>query len=145
VTAARARGPIVLDTNILGADLVPGSPLTDRYEPLIVGRAAFISFQTAAELYFGALKRDWGQSRVLRLDAKLASVEIVHSGPELVLVWARLRAACERTGHALGQQPHDADRWVAATAIRLGVPLVSDDGIFKNVPGLVLETVERDE
>src|SRR5205823_2740851 len=98
--------------------------------------------QTAAELYFGALKRRWGPSRVLKLDAKLASVEIVHSGPELVLVWARLRAECERAGRGLGQQAHDADRWVAATAIRLGVPLVSDDGIFRDVPGLVLETAE---
>jgi predicted nucleic acid-binding protein len=140
VTAARARGPVGLDTNVFGADLVPGSPLIDRYEPVIVGRAAFVSFQTVAELYFGALKRGWGSPRMLKLDAKLASVEIVHSGPDLVLTWARLRAECERVGHPLGQRAHDADRWVAATAIRLDVPLVSDDGIFRDVPGLALET-----
>ena len=39
--------------------------------------------------------------------------------------------------------PHDADRWIAATALRLGVPLVSNDQIFKNVPGLVLESAAR--
>lgn len=121
---------------------MPGSPLTDRYEPLIVGRPAFVSFQTVAEVYYGALKRGWGRPRMLRLDAKLARVEIVHSGVELVLVWARLRAECERAGHALAQRPHDADRWVAATATRLGIPLVSDDRIFRGVPGLVLETAE---
>ena len=37
-----------------GADLVPGSALAARYEPLIVGRPAFISFQKAAELRYGA-------------------------------------------------------------------------------------------
>lgn len=81
---------------------------------------------------------------MLKLDAKIARVEIVHTGPELVLVWARLRADCERAGHALGQPTHDADRWVAATAIRLGVPLVSNDRIFRDVPGLVIETPEGD-
>jgi predicted nucleic acid-binding protein len=35
----------------------------------------------------------------------------------------------------------NADRWIAATALRLGVPLVSNDGIFRGVPGLELETL----
>jgi predicted nucleic acid-binding protein len=65
----------------------------------------------------------------------------VHSGPELVLTYARLRVDCERIRHALSQREHDADRWIAATAIRLGISLVSNDGIFRDVPGLVLETV----
>jgi hypothetical protein len=65
----------------------------------------------------------------------------VHSGSDLVLVYAQLRVACERIGHALSQRDHDADRWVAATALRLGIPLVSNDAIFNNVPGLALETL----
>ena len=79
---------------------------------------------------------------MLRLDAKIARAEIVHTGPELVLVYARLRADCEAQGHALGQREHNADRWIAATAIRLGVPLVSNDTIFRNAPGLELETLD---
>ncbi len=35
---------------------------------------------------------------------------------------------------------HDGDRWVAATAIRLGVPLVSHDRLFTEAPGLQLIT-----
>jgi predicted nucleic acid-binding protein len=77
---------------------------------------------------------------MLRLDARIARAEVVHSGPELVLIYAQLRAECEAQGHALGQREHNADRWIAATAIRLGVPLVSNDGIFRSVPGLELET-----
>jgi predicted nucleic acid-binding protein len=46
---------------------------------------------------------------------------------------------CQRIGHALSQRAHDADRWIAATAVRLGIPLVSNDGIFRGVPGLQLE------
>ena len=37
-----------------------------------------------------------------RLDAKIARAEIVHTGPELVPVYARLRADCEARGHSLG-------------------------------------------
>ena len=141
MSAQPLRGPIVIDTDVFGADLVPGSKLAAVYEPIIVGRPAFISFQTAAELRYGALRRGWGPTRMLKLEARINEAEIVHTGPELVLVYAQLRVACERIGHALSQRDHDADRWVAATALRLGISLVSNDGIFKNVPGLALEAL----
>jgi predicted nucleic acid-binding protein len=120
VSHARPRGPIVIDTDVFSADLVPGAPLTDRYAPIIAGRPVLISFQTAAELRYGALRRGWGEARMLRLEANIQRAEIVHTGPELVLVYARLRANCEARGHALAQRAHSADRWIAATAIRLG-------------------------
>ena len=53
-------------------------------------------------------------------------------------VCAQLRVSCERAGHALGQKIHEADRWIAASAIRLGVELVSDDSVFRDVPDLVV-------
>jgi len=40
----------------------------------------------------------------------------------------------------LGQKEHEADRWVAATAIWLDVALVAHDAIFANVEGLNLLT-----
>ena len=144
MTAQPVRGPIVIDTDVFGADLVPESRLSELYEPVIVGRPAFISFQTAAELRFGALLREWGTARMLKLQAKLEVAEVVHSGPDLVLVYAHLRVDCRRIGHALTQREHDADRWIAATAIRLGIPLVSNDNIFRDVPGLELETIKSD-
>ncbi len=139
MTAQASRGPIVIDTDVFGADLIPGSRLAQLYEPVIVGRPAFISFQTAAELRYGALLRAWGPARMLKLESKIAVAEIVHSGPELVFTYAQLRVDCQRIGHALSQRAHDADRWIAATAVRLGIPLVSNDGIFRGVPGLQLE------
>jgi predicted nucleic acid-binding protein len=141
VSSVRSRGPIVIDTDVFSADLVPGSRLAERYASLITGRPAFISFQTVAELRYGAIRRGWGDARMLRLEAKVQQVEVVHSGPELVAEYAQLRADCEAAGHALAQKAHTADRWIAATAIRLGLPLVSNDGIFRGAPGLQLETL----
>jgi len=139
LSSAQGRGPIVVDTNVFGADLVAGSALSERYDPIIAGRPAFISFQTVAELHFGGLRRGWGPARMLKLESRISRAEVVHTGRDLVLVCATLRVACEQRGHALGQREHEADRWIAATALRLNVPLVSDDRIFEAVPGLVLE------
>ena len=133
------RGPIVIDTDVFSADL-SDTALIAVYEPIIVGRPAFLSFQTVAELRFGALRRSWGTARMRKLDAKIATAEVVHSGDELIAVYAQLRANCVRLGHALGQRDHDADHWIAATALRLGVPLVSNDRIFEGTPGLQLES-----
>jgi predicted nucleic acid-binding protein len=141
VSATRSCGPIVVDTDVFSADLVPGSRLAERYAPVITGRPVFISFQTATEVRYGALSRGWGAPRLLKLEAKVHRVEIVHTGPDLVMICAQLRAACQAEGHALAQREHNADRWIASTAIRLGVPLVSNDQIFRGVPGLTLESV----
>jgi hypothetical protein len=50
---------VVIDTDVYGAELDSRSALATRYKPLVVGRLAFISFQTVAELRFGALLRGW--------------------------------------------------------------------------------------
>ncbi|MGH9269585.1 MAG: PIN domain-containing protein [Acidimicrobiales bacterium] len=135
------RGPVVVDTDVFSASLTPGSTLAERYDPLLVGRAALLSFQTVAEVRYGALLRGWGSARMRRLEAAVARVEVIHTGPDLVRAYAELRVACERIGHALCQPDHDADRWIAATALRLGVPLVSNDRIFENAPGLELQAI----
>lgn len=134
------RGPVVVDTDVYSSRLVPNSSLARRYEPLLLGRIEFVSFQTVAEVRYGALLRGWGASRLHRMEAEIVTIEVVHTGPELTRTYAELRVACQRAGHALSQREHDADRWIAATAIRLGLPLVSNDGIFENTPGLRLET-----
>jgi len=134
------RGPVVVDTDVFSARLLPNSALALRFEPLLVGRVEFVSFQTVAEVRYGALLRGWGSARFRRMEAEIARTEIVHSGSELIRTYAVLRVACQRVGHALCQRDHDADRWIAATALRLGIPLVSNDGIFENTPGLTLET-----
>jgi predicted nucleic acid-binding protein len=133
------RGAILIDTDVFSADLVPTSRLAERYAPILTGRPAFISFQTATELRYGAIRCGWGEARMLKLDSKIRRA--VHTGPELVAICAQLRADCAAIGHALSQREHNADRWIAATAIRLGIPLVSNDTIFKAVPGLALESL----
>jgi hypothetical protein len=81
VSGQTTRGPIVIDTDVFGADLVRRSALAELYEPVIVGRPAFISFQTAAELRYGALRRGWGDQRVRLPEARIGAAETVHTDP----------------------------------------------------------------
>jgi predicted nucleic acid-binding protein len=74
------------------------------------------------------------------MEQHIARAEIVWPGPTLLQTYVELRGACHRAGHALGQSEHDADRWIAATALHLGIPLVSHERIFERTPGLTFET-----
>jgi predicted nucleic acid-binding protein len=135
------RGPVVIDTGVFGARLTRRTrPLAATYRPLREGRPAIISFVTVAELRFGAKLAGWGVARLQRLEHELGQADTVWPGPSLADTYATLRTWCVKAGHGLGQKNHEADRWVAATAIWLSVPLIAHDAIFANVQGLDLLT-----
>ena len=56
-----------------------------------------------------------------------------------VSICAELRQGC-RIGHPLGDKVHDGGWWIAAAAIRLGLPLESHDGVFAGAPRLEFVT-----
>jgi tRNA(fMet)-specific endonuclease VapC len=139
VTARPHVGPAVIDTTVFGSALTPTTAaLAAQYDRLIAGCVPFISFVTLAELHFGAQHAGWGPARLQKLEARLNTAEIVWPGPSLVETYVKLRLGCADIGHGLSQKDHEADRWIAATALWLRVPLVAHDSIFKDVPGLTL-------
>lgn len=94
--------------------------------------------QTVAELRYGALVAGWGERRLAALGTLIEQLTIIEIDDDLVWEHARLRFACRRAGHALAAPVHAADLWVAASALYLGLPLVTDDGVFEGAPGLDL-------
>lgn len=133
------RGPVVVDTDVYSARLPPTRPSTAATNRSSSAASSSSRFRLSPK-FATALSSENGVPRVRRMEAEIARTEIVHSGGDLIRVYADLRVACQRTGHALCQREHDADRWIAATALRLGIPLVSNDGIFEDTPGLALQT-----
>lgn len=105
-----------------------------------------ISFVTEAELRFGARKADWGQQRLARMENRLRQAKTIWPNDETSLLeaYVQLRSWCVQAGHGLGQKDHEADRWIAATAKWLDVPLVAHDGIFRGVESLDLMTLLPD-
>jgi predicted nucleic acid-binding protein len=89
---------------------------------------------------FGARLTPRGPGRLTRLDHELARAETVWPGPNLTETYATVRTWCAKAGHGLGGKDHEADRWVAASAIWLGIPLVTHDTIFAKVKDLTVVT-----
>jgi tRNA(fMet)-specific endonuclease VapC len=135
LTAAR---PVVVDTMAVSALLnEQRDPDTARdYRRLVGDRPVLVSFVTIAEMRYGALKAGWGELRTRGLERSLSQVVVVQPDDELIRACASLRAECERGGHPLGQKVHEADRWIAASALRLGLEVVSDDTVFDQVDRL---------
>jgi tRNA(fMet)-specific endonuclease VapC len=132
---------VVVDTMVISwlFDERP-NPLAERYRDLIGPAPVLLAFQTVMELRFGAIRAGWGELRRRQLERRLAQLTVLQPDGQMVLICAQLRADSARAGHALGDKLHDGDRWIAAAAIRLGLPLVSHDGVFDRAPGLELIT-----
>jgi predicted nucleic acid-binding protein len=137
-----AAGPAaVVDTNVFGAELTRrGAAVAGAYRSHVEGRDLFVSFVTVAELRYGAKLAGWGEQRLRRLEMRLAVAEVVWAGNGLVDEYVWLRHECTVAGHPLGQKQHEADRWIAATARWLDVPLVAHDAIFRDAPGVTVVT-----
>lgn len=138
---ADVPGPVVVDTMVFSWSLAGMTTVIgQRYAPHLQGRAVLLASQTVAELRAGALINGWGTARRQALDERIARLRIAGVDESLASTYAQLKADCRRLGHGLGQKAHDGDRWIAATAARYGIPLVSHDRIFTNAPGLDLIT-----
>ena len=140
MTDARASG-VVVDTMVISwlFENRP-NPLADRYRELIGSEPVVLAFQTVMELRFGALRAGWGELRRRRLERRIGEMAVVQPDDAMITACAELRMQCQQAGHALGNKLHDSDRWIAATAIRLGVPLASHDRLFNAAPGLRIIT-----
>ena len=140
MTAGNNRA-VIIDTMVVSGLMNSAhDPMAARYLSLIAGRLILVSFVTVTELRYGALKARWGDLRRRGLERDLARFVFVVPDEALMYACAELRAMSERAGHPLGQKIHEADRWIAATAMKLGVELVSDDAVFRDVPGLTVIT-----
>lgn len=109
---------VVIDTLIAGW-LFSRSREVAPYRPHITGRQIVVSFVTVAEIHYGAIKAKWGERRRHDVESQLSAMQVVRPDNDLVDVYARMRAACAQSGHGLHAKDHEADRWIAATAIRL--------------------------
>ena len=108
----------------------------DEFRRLIDGRSVVVSFVTRDGDAVRRAEGELGRTPSTWLERTLSRFVAVQPDDELMTARAALRDRSEREGLALGQKIHDADRWIAATALHLGVELVSDDAVFENVAGL---------
>jgi len=120
----------VIDTSVASI-LFGGGTLEPFYLERTRQFELVISFQTAEEMFYGAYTRSWGARRLKVLQDHLLRYPVIPGTWDVALVCARVRAEAERVGHRL--EPNDA--WIVATAVHLGLPLITDDR-DQVIPGL---------
>jgi predicted nucleic acid-binding protein len=93
-----------------------------------------VSVITIGELRLGVLAADRPDLRARRLTAldRAAALEPVPVSQAVAEAWALLRVGL----HAVGRSMPLNDSWIAATAMSLGVPVVTQDADYDSVPGL---------
>lgn len=98
-----------------------------------------VSMITIGELRAGVLTAADPDARRRRLQSLLAALELdpVPVDEQVAEAWANLYVACGRTGKRMPIN----DSWIAATAIALGVPIVTQDRDYADVPGLMVVRV----
>jgi predicted nucleic acid-binding protein len=130
---------VVVDTNVFGAVLGRDRRgLIKRYARDLTGARLIISFQTVAELRYGALAAGWKNDRIEQLEQRVRQAALIPPHDDLTTEWARLRLDCRDAGHALQDKIHHTDLWIAATARLVDVPLVTHDGASRGTPGLTV-------
>ncbi len=127
--------PILLDTDVFSYLMKPGDPRGDPYRSHVARRMNAISQITLGELLFGAAWRNWNAARLADLRRKLRGVVILPFDSEVCEDYARVKVGILSSGRVMA----DNDLWIAATAIRYSIPLLSNNRRhFEDVPGLVL-------
>ena len=102
----------------------------------MVGNTLALSFQSVAELWKLAAKRQWAERRRAELDAFIRRFVIIPYDYELARVWARVCVEAE----AAGRPFETGDAWIAATAMHRGLTLFTHDRDFigRSIAGLTV-------
>lgn len=124
----------VLDTNIVSY-MMKGKPEAELYRTHLQGHTLCISFITVGELYAGAEKAQWGQTRRNQLEEQLARFIVLPYDVEVARRFGEIRGNLARTGQPI----EDHDVWIAATALAYQCPLVTHNlRHFNRIPELIL-------
>lgn len=126
----------MLDTSVFIAS-ESGRPLNEDVLP----EEAAVSVVTLAELHAGVLAARDTQTRARRMATLdiLNDVEILPVDADVARIWAQLRVSLAETGRRINVN----DLWIAATAARHRLPVVSQDDDFQAVDGMSGVVVQR--
>ena len=114
---------LVVDTDVASFVFKWHPDFAPRYVGIIRGSELVVSFMTLAEMRQGAMDANWGPHKFDLLEAYLADFAVLHSDDMLCSIWAAVRNESVRKG----RQISSADAWIAATALILSVPLVTNN------------------
>jgi len=123
---------ILVDTDVFSYTLKSDSRAR-LYGQALQDRTLCLSFMTVAELRFWALNRRWGAERRRQLEAAMASCQILQPDDRTGMIWAEISLHRSRLGRPISC----SDCWIAASALRYGLPLVTHNAAdYAGIPQL---------
>ena len=124
---------VLLDTDVFSY-LMKKDTRGDAYQHHVKGKTVAVSFITVGELFHWAEKRKWSVKNRQNLEERLKAVVIVPYDAELCRTYGRLRASLPPGNSIAGN-----DLWIAACAVRHGIPLITNNRKhFERIPGLTI-------
>ena len=127
---------LLLDTNVC-IHLLNGTRPSYRSRVESAGPGALhVSALTVAELMFGAERSSRVEANRRRIETFLHEIPAIEFSLGCADLFGQLKAGQMRAGAPMD----DFDLAIAATAVSSGMTLVSEDGAFRRVPGLLLES-----
>jgi predicted nucleic acid-binding protein len=114
---------LVVDTDVTRFVFKWHPEFAPNYVRIIRGFELVLSFMTLAEMRQGALNANWGQRKCDLLEEYLRDFSVLHSDSHLCSTLAAIRNESARKGRPISS----ADAWIAATALVLSAPLVTNN------------------
>jgi tRNA(fMet)-specific endonuclease VapC len=131
---------VLIDTNVFSFLLRQKDSRAGLYRSHIQDRIVVLSYVTIGELYFWAERRKWGAERVRLLEEKIRETTVVRYDLEVCRTYARLKQGL-RTPSGSHRVMGDNDLWLAACAVRHGIPLITHNRRhFEDIPSLKIVT-----
>ena len=126
---------VLVDTNVVSYRY-NRRPEFNQFISELEGKIPAISFVTYAEAMEGSYEARWPEKRTAQYDAYLrANYMLLPIDRELAIRFARMVSECRSSGISLSG---DNDLWIAATALRYDIPLLTNDQPFRRIPGLTV-------
>jgi tRNA(fMet)-specific endonuclease VapC len=123
---------VLVDTDVMSF-IIRDQAHASLYRKHLDGRILAISFMTQAELLRWSVQNAWGDRRQAELLEHLSYSAVYRVDDELCDTWAWTMASAAWSGNPI----QCADAWIASTALRYDLPLVTHNRRhFAHVQGL---------
>ena len=127
-------GQVLVDTNI-AIYFATNKSLVAAYRPHLEGNVLALSFASAGELLLTARKARNAAQTLQYWRERLPYYVVLFPDLEMCDIWARIAA----DSHRRGRPRQDNDLWIAATALRYDLPLITHNRRdFEDIPGLAV-------
>lgn len=126
------NGDCSVDTNFVIAFFAQDPAVVERFRD---ADSLFVPSIVLGELYFGAFKSSRAAANVARVVELATRSPVLSCDAETARIYGQIKDDLRRKGRPIPEN----DIWIAALALQYDLTLLSRDGHFREVDGLIVE------